>query len=150
MTLPEWVDALRRAGGAGAVSLQEELAKGHAVLPPSGAFGACFAREPARYAESLLGFEHEPVPGGAPASVVTALEPTAPAFGAGLRAGARVRSIDHSPHDRERPIRVELEDGGTLEYRGAVAWVAGPSWKRVAGIPDERCLSLRRSARGNQ
>ncbi len=139
LTIAEWRAALAGAGGPEALRVHEAfLAAGEQpLLLASNAFGACFVREPARYAESLLGLQLERPASGA--LRISAVEPASPAAAAGLRPGLAVQLIEHVPFDAQRPIRVLLEDGTSIEYRGAEARVRGHAWRRVAGVKDDRC-----------
>jgi hypothetical protein len=65
---------------------------------------------------------------------------SSPAFGAGLRAVAAFSAVDFAPFAAVRPVRVLLADGRRLEYRARAHGLPGVAWKRVAGVPDQRCL----------
>lgn len=138
--LSEWRAALEGAGGAAAVRVHEAfLASGaRPLLLPSNAFGACFVREPTRYVESLRGFQLEPQARGEVQRVL-AVDPRSPAEAAGLQAGALLQRLEHVPYDPQRPLRVVLQDGKSLEYRGAEGRVPGHAWRRVRGVKDDQC-----------
>ncbi|HKO94628.1 MAG TPA: hypothetical protein VJU61_25915, partial [Polyangiaceae bacterium] len=141
-----WLDALRAAGGPLAVRSEEEFSRGRPLLLPSAAFGPCFTRERARYPESSLGL---PVELGAEQLpwTVTNLDPSSPAFAAGLRPGAIVRAIEHVPYDAERPIRLWLADGSRIEYLGPRQLVPSHAWKRVPGVHEALCRMSGRQPR---
>jgi hypothetical protein len=141
LTLSQWREALEGAGGAAALSVHDAFLgapAGRPLLLPSNAFGACFVREPAHYVQSLLGFQLEERADG-PALRVTAVAAASPAAAAGLKADTLLQRIEHVPHDPERPIRLLLQSGSPLEYRGAEARVPGHAWRRVPGVKEDRC-----------
>jgi len=139
-----WLEALRNAAGPRAVRSEEEFAQGQPVLLTSSAFGPCFTRERTRYPESKLGLPVELSPEQLPWTV-TNLDPSSPAFAAGLRPGAIVRAIDHVPYDAARPIRLWLADGSRIEYLGPHTLVPSYAWKRVAGVHENLCRMSGRS-----
>jgi len=138
LTPSAWLEAVRSAGGAGAVRSQEEFAQGQPVLLPSAAFGPCFRRERTRYPESRLGLPGEENADHLPWTLTT-LDPGSPAFAAGLRAGAVVQAIDHVPYDATRPIRLSLADGSRIEYLGPQTLLPSYAWRRVRGVQDDLC-----------
>jgi hypothetical protein len=103
-------------------------------------------REPTRFVESRLSFVLERSAEPAAPLRVTAVDPASPAEVAGLRPDTLLRRIEHVPYDPRRSIRLTLQDGLILEYRGSEARVPGFAWRRVPGVKDERC---RMSGRGN-
>ncbi|MEY4550304.1 MAG: hypothetical protein RL685_6499 [Pseudomonadota bacterium] len=156
----DWRAALESAGGSAekkkgspkqgspAVRAHEAfLAAGaRPLLLPSNVFGPCFVREPTRFVESRLSFVLERSAEPAAPLRVTAVDPASPAEVAGLRPDTLLRRIEHVPYDPRRSIRLTLQDGLILEYRGSEARVPGFAWRRVPGVKDERC---RMSGRGN-
>jgi hypothetical protein len=139
-----WLEALRSAGGPPALRSEEEFARGEPVLLASAAFGPCFTRERTRYAESTLGLPDEANADHLPWTLAT-LDPSSPAFAAGLRPGVVVQAIDHVSFEADRPIRLLLADGGRIEYLGPRHTVPGYAWKRVPGVRDEVCRMSGRS-----
>jgi len=140
LTPSTWAAALQRGAGQAASNLLASFASGAAIVPPSAAFGPCFARAPLRLAASELGFEYQ---SSSPASggrwLVTHLSEASPAFGAELRAQQLISAIDFAPYAADEPVRVLLADGRRLEYRPRTHAVPGVAWRRVAGVPDQRC-----------
>jgi len=140
LTPSTWAAALQREGGEPAAALLASFARGDAIVPPSSAFGPCFARAPSRLAESELGFEYQS--GAASAAgrwLVTRVPERSPAFAAGLRAETAIDAIEFAPYASERPVRLLAGDAPPLEYRPQTHARAGVAWKRVAGVPDQRC-----------
>ncbi|HWO08375.1 MAG TPA: hypothetical protein VNN80_02815 [Polyangiaceae bacterium] len=141
LTPNTWASALQRDAGEPAIALLAGFARGAAIVPPSGAFGPCFTRAPLRLAESELGFEYRSSHASAgPRWLVTRVAEQSPAFATGLRAEAAINAIDFAPYAADRPIRVLLADAQPLEYRPSTHTVPSVSWKRVASVPDRRCL----------
>jgi hypothetical protein len=142
LTPSTWASALERDGGEPARSLLAGFARGAAIVPPSSAFGPCFARAPLQLAESELGFEYRAGDAGSGAGrwLVARVPESSPAFAAGLRADAAFSAVDFAPYAADRPVRVLLADGRRLEYRARAHGLPGVAWKRVAGVPDQRCL----------
>jgi len=142
LTPGEWASALQRHAGQPASALLGSFARGGPILPPSGAFGPCFARVSSRLARSELGFEYalEPAASGPGRWRVTRVSEHGPAFAAGLRVDARLGAIDFVPYAVDRPVRVLAADGQLLEYRAPARAVPAPVWKRLPGVPDPRCL----------
>jgi predicted metalloprotease with PDZ domain len=138
LTPPAWLDALRSAAGAPALRSEEEFSRGQPVLLAGTAFGPCFSRERTRYAESTLGLPDEANADHLPWTLTT-LDPSSPAFAAGLRPGAVVQAIDHVSFDAERPIRLVLADGSRIEYLGPRRTVRSYAWKRVPGVHESLC-----------
>jgi hypothetical protein len=142
LTPSVWASALQRDGGEPATALLASFERGAAILPPSAGFGPCFARAPLRLAEAELGFEYKSsgaMP-GASRWLVTHVPEQNPAFVAGLRADTAINAIDFAPYAADRPVRVLRGDGQQLEYRPRTHSVAGLAWRRVANVPDQRCL----------
>jgi hypothetical protein len=142
LTQTAWATALERDAGAPAAALLASFARGAAIVPPPTAFGPCFTRAPLRLAESELGFEYQ---SGDPASgparwLVTHVPEQSPAFAAGLRPETAIGAIDFAPYAADRPVRVLLADGQPLEYRPRTHALPSVAWRRVAGVPDRRCL----------
>jgi hypothetical protein len=142
LTPRTWASALERDAGEPATALLASFERGAAILPPSAGFGPCFARAPLRLEEAELGFEYESgnAASGAGRWVVTHVPEQSPAFGAGLRAETLISAIELTPYAADRPIRVLGADGQKVEYRPRTHSVASLAWKRVAGVPDQRCL----------
>jgi hypothetical protein len=142
LTPSTWAAALQRDAGEPALTLLASFARGAAIVPPPTAFGPCFARAPLRLTESELGFEYRPsqAASGTERWLVTHVPEGSPAFAAGLRAETAVRAIDFAPYAAERPIHVLLADSRQLEYRPRSHALPSVAWKRVAGVPDQRCL----------
>jgi len=137
-----WAAALERDAGEPATALLAAFARGAPIVPPSSAFGACFARAPRRLAESELGFDYR-FDAAAPAGarwLATRVSAESPAFAAGLRADTPLAAIDFAPYAAERPIRLLPAGGEPLEVRPHTHSVASVAWKRVVGVPDKRCL----------
>jgi hypothetical protein len=141
LTMSAWASALVRDAGEAAANLLTSFSRGAAIVPPSAAFGPCFARAPLRLAESELGFEYQP---SAPASggrwLVTHVPDESPASATELRAQTPISAIDFAPYAADEPVRVLLADGRRLEYRPRSHTTPGVAWRRVDGVPDKRCL----------
>jgi hypothetical protein len=142
LTPSTWAAALQRDAGDPATALLASFARGAAIVPPRAAFGPCFTNAPLRLAESDLGFEYRKDGANTVAGwLVTHVPERSPAFAAGLRAEAAISAIDFAPYAADRPIRLLLANGERLEYRPRTHAVPGVTWKRVAGVPDQRCTS---------
>ena len=143
LTPSAWASALQRDAGEPARALLASFARGAAIVPPRAAFGPCFTRAPLRLAESELGFEYQTsdTASGTERWFVTHVPEHSPAFAAGLRAETAISAIDFAPYAADRPIRVLLAHGQQLEYRPRSHAVPSVAWKRVAGVPDQRCLT---------
>ena len=117
LTPSAWASALQRDAGEPAAALLASFARGAAILPPSAAFGPCFARVPLRLAESELGFEYQSSDAAPGPSRwrVTHLPEQSPAFLAGLRTDAALGAVDFAPYAADRPVRVLLASGQQLE-----------------------------------
>jgi hypothetical protein len=141
LTPAAWNEALEKLGGAPALRVHEAFLASarQPLLLPGNAFGPCFERGATRYAESLLGFAVERTSDAAAPLRVRSVSPGGPAATAGLRPEALLQRIEHVPYDVQRPIRLLLAGGGSLEYRGAEVWVSGLGWRRVPGVKEERC-----------
>lgn len=142
LTPGEWASAVQGQAGEPAAALLASFARGAPILPPSGAFGPCFARVASRLARSELGFEYtiEPAASGPGRWRVTRVSEHGPAFAAGLRADVRLGAIDFAPYAADRPVRLLAADGQLLEYRARARAVPAVVWKRLPGVPDPRCL----------
>jgi hypothetical protein len=142
LTPSSWASALERDAGEPARALLASFARGAAIVPPSTAFGPCFARAPLRLSESELGFEYHAAAAGAGVGrwLVASVPESSPAFAAGLRPEIAFSAVDFAPYAAQRPVRVLLADGRQLEYRARAHGLASVAWKRVAGVSDQRCL----------
>lgn len=141
LTPSTWASALQRDGGEAAANLLARFESGAAIVPPSSAFGPCFARVSLKLAESELGFEYESVDAAAGAArwVVTHVPDQSPAFATGLRPQTAISAIDFSPYAADQPVRVLLADGAQIEFRPRTHTLPGVVWKRVTGVPDRSC-----------
>jgi hypothetical protein len=140
LTISTWASALQRDGGEAAANLLASFSRGAPVVPPSAAFGPCFVRAPQRLAASELGFEYltsDLASGGR--WLVTHVAEGSPAFATELRAQTPISVIDFAPYAADEPVRVLLANGRRLEYRPRTHTVPGVAWRRISGVPDERC-----------
>jgi hypothetical protein len=141
LTMSMWASALQRDGGKAAENLLTSFASGAAIVPPSAAFGPCFARAPLRLPASELGFEYEttdPASGGR--WLVTHVPEESPAAATELRPQTPISIIDFAPYAAEEPVRVLLGDGRQVEYRPRAHTIPSVAWRRVDGVPDQRCM----------
>ena len=144
-TTESWLEATRRE--LGPVAKQEwesTIVKGNTIVPPSDAFGPCFARKAVKLRQFDLGFDERASLYTLP-RIIHGVEPGSAADAAGLRNGDEVVNILDLDDLRSEPDkRVELDlrrDGRELKisYLPRARAVQGYEWVRVAGVPDSRC-----------
>jgi len=129
-------------GEAGGAALDDMLA-GKLIVPPSGAFGPCFARSEQSLKRFELGFDRtslvtEP-------RIVGGLSADSAAARAGLRDGDEILhpvalEKPQAEPDLELSLRIR-RDGNemTIEYLPRGEAVEGWLWERVADVPDAQC-----------
>lgn len=129
-------------GPAGGQALDAMLA-GELVVPPSDAFGPCFARREQELRRFELGFNREALV--AEPRVVSGLVDGSAAAAAGLRNGDEIRHpvvLEEAQSDPafelELPIRRDGEDL-TIKYLPRGEAVTGWLWERLPGVEDSAC-----------
>lgn len=142
-TTETWLDLVVAALGPEGQADFEAMLAGELVVPPSDAFGPCFAREATKLRRFDLGFDRtvlvtEP-------RVVAGLDPDSGAWRAGLRNGDEILhpvALEEVQSDTGKTLVLEVRRGErtlTIEYLPRAEEVEGYRWVRKAGVPDEGC-----------
>jgi hypothetical protein len=138
-----WVSLLRKTAGRDGVARFEAMLAGKLVLPPSEAFGRCFARTKVPLRRYQLGFDSAVLM--EPTRIIRGLVPGSEAARAGLRDGDRiVRPVpqDAIQADQNARLALLIERGGRtfpLTYLPRGAAVAAYQWERRRGVPARDC-----------
>jgi len=129
-------------GEAGGKGLDDMLA-GKLIIPPSDAFGPCFAREESQVRRFELGFTRESL--FDEPRVVNGLVAGSEAEKAGIREGDTILQpvpLEEAQSDPEKTLKLQLSrDGKTfdVEYLPRGETVTTYLWQRVAGVPETAC-----------
>ncbi len=129
-------------GTAGGAALDSMLA-GKLVVPPSGAFGPCFARHEQQVRRFDLGFKRESL--FDEPRVVAGLKAGSEAAKAGIRNGDVIVQpvpLEAVQSDPEKTLGLELRRDGRefeVQYLPRGEAVKAYLWRRVEGVPDAEC-----------
>jgi len=138
-----WVDLLAKDVGPLAQSTYDSMLAGAVMVPDSNAFGPCFERTTAPFRRFELGFEGKSLVSSP--RIVTGLVAGSAAAKAGLRDGDEIVypvGLDVIQSDQHATVTFQVRRNGTVSPitylpRGATA--DAYQWKRVAGIPADKC-----------
>ena len=138
-----WLELVTAELGPQAKLQFEEMMAGKLVVPPSDAFGPCFAREAVPYRYFELGFDSASLT--TTPRKVRGLVPGSAAAAAGIQEGDEITTavvLDAIQGDADAELTVHLKrEGRTFEVtylpRGKV--VEGYRWTRIASVPDTAC-----------
>jgi len=142
LPLSTWLEAVAKARGtAEQADFDRWIEQGREPRLPPGALGNCFRSVTAPYEIFSLGFDEAATQASMSRQVV-GLDPRGPAYRAGLREGDAVRSVRYRRGEPRVPAKVKVQrDGKTeqLSYRPVGGSRPGQTWRRVAGIDDDKC-----------
>lgn len=139
----DWEQVLRDALGVSAVEDFRAFLGGRVQLPPSDAFGPCFARTTRPMRRYELGFDSAVLM--EPKRIVRGLMAGSTAAAAGLRDGDEI--IVPVPQDgiqgqQREKLRLSIRRGTetlAIEYLPRAETVQAYQWERVPGVADVRC-----------
>ena len=138
-----WISLVRQALGSRGVAQFHAMMSGKLVVPPSDAFGPCFARTTAPLRRYQLGFDSQVLM--EPSRTVRGLVPGSAAARAGLRDGDRiVKPVpqDSIQADQHATLTLLIERNGRtfpITYLPRGATVTAYQWRRRLGVPDADC-----------
>jgi membrane-associated protease RseP (regulator of RpoE activity) len=134
---------VRGALGSRGVAQFRAMMSGALIVPPSDAFGRCFARTTVPLRRYQLGFDSQVLM--EPTRIVRGLVPDSAAARAGLRNGDRiVKPVpqDAIQADQKATLTLLIERAGRtfpLTYLPRGATVAAYQWRRRVGVPERDC-----------
>ncbi len=143
ITLETWLDLLRAEIGDEGPRIHQAMMAGELMLPPSNAFGPCFARTTKKIRIFEIGFDMASTVG--PNKIVRGLKAGSEAAKAGVRDGDRIISGgagDSVQADVNQPITLKLERAGqplSVTYLPRGEAVDAYQWQRVTGVFDSAC-----------
>jgi len=129
-------------GAAGGTAMDDMLA-GKLIVPPSNAFGPCFAREEEQLRRFDLGFERESL--FDEPRVVKGLVVDSEAAGAGIQNGDLILQtvpLEEAQSDPATTLKLQMRRDGKdfeVEFLPRAEKVQGYVWKRIEGVPDAAC-----------
>ncbi|MEZ4338776.1 MAG: hypothetical protein R3B82_19330 [Sandaracinaceae bacterium] len=134
------VAALQRILGDAEVTRFEAQALGaDPVELPADAFGPCLRPRTTTHRRFALGFTAPPM--GAETIEVTGVDPSGPAYRAGLRDGMVIRDLRYVPGDAETDVELEVvETGARLRFRPSDRSARGRGWVRVPRLDEDDCF----------
>ena len=141
--LAEWVSLLQDALGARGKQEFDDMMAGKLILPPSDAFGPCFARTTAPLRRYELGFDTTVL--AEPSRIVRGLVEGSAAERAGLRNGDHiVKPVPQDAIQADQHATLALliaRDGKEfpITYLPRGETVRAYQWRRVPGVPDAQC-----------
>ena len=139
----QWVLLLQDALGAAGKQGLDDMLAGKLVLPPSDAFGPCFARTTAPLKRYELGFDTAVL--AEPSRIVRGLVVGSAAARAGLRNGDHiVKPVpqDQIQADQHATLTLLIARDGKefpVTYLPRGETVQAYQWHRVSGVPDSQC-----------
>lgn len=139
----EWISLLQGALGERGKQEFDDMLAGKLILPPSDAFGPCFARTTVPLRRYELGFDSAVLV--EPSRIVRGVVPGSAAQRAGLRNGDHiVKPVpqDAIQADQHAMLTLLVERDGKefpITYLPRGETVPAYQWRRVPGIPDSQC-----------
>lgn len=139
----EWISLVQAALGATGKQELDDMLAGKLILPPSDAFGPCFARTTAPLRRYDLGFDTAVL--AEPSRIVRGLEPDSAATKAGVHNGDHiVKPVpqDEIQADQHATLTLLIARDGKefpVTYLPRGETVQAYQWHRISGVPDSQC-----------
>ena len=143
MDTKAWLNLVTRELGSAAETEWKAMMEGKIMVPPSDAFGPCFARTAVKMRQFDLGFDQAILT--QPTRIIKGLRADSAAAIAGLNDGDEILQpvqLEDIQADEAKQVTLSIRHGEEkreVTYLPRGKEVEGYLWARVSGVPDSAC-----------